>query len=512
MTSQPKWWRPELSSEQVATPGGSGPSDYARAFVLSPFTRLVRTHACYAAGDAMVAVALAGSLFFSIEPGAARWRVALYLLLTIAPFTIVSPLIGPAIDRMAGGRRLMILASGAGRIVTALLMARFIDGYALFPAAFLALVFSKGYSVAKSALVPSLVSHDGELVEANSKLSLVSGIMAFAAAIPAGISLKVAGPVPALVLASLTFAVGVIIAFRLPNTTVAATPPSSKETEELRAQSVLLAAAAMGTLRATVGFLTFFIAFWFRATDTPTWWFGVVLAFSGFGALIGAALAPILRQKLPEEVLLQAVLLMVGVMAVVAGLQADRSSAAILSLTLGIGAAGGKLAFDSIVQRDAPDANQGRAFARFETRFQLGWVIAGFVPVVIPIPGRLGLLMVAVATLGALASYVIRGRHLRRTGQLPEPLSGQAYREVQRRVQESRRLQRESAAAAAAAAAEAHPAAAAAAADSTVTANQDPLDDALAPPDSGASAPAAPRRPPVEPDVGIDDGRLPFDS
>ena len=35
--------------------------------------------------DAMVAVALAGSIFFSIDPSAARWRVALYLVLTIAP-------------------------------------------------------------------------------------------------------------------------------------------------------------------------------------------------------------------------------------------------------------------------------------------------------------------------------------------------------------------------------------------------------------------------------------------
>ena len=50
----------------------------------------------------------------------------------------------------------------------------------------------------------------------------------------------------------------------------------------------------------------------------------------------------------------------------------------------------GKLAFDSIVQRNAPDANQGRAFAQFETKFQLAWVMAGIVPVLLPIPGRPG--------------------------------------------------------------------------------------------------------------------------
>ena len=41
---------------------------------------------------------------------------------------------------------------------------------------------------------------------------------------------------------------------------------------------------------------------------------------------------------------------------------------------------GGKLAFDSIVQRDAPDANRGRSFARFETRFQIIWVVGASSP------------------------------------------------------------------------------------------------------------------------------------
>ena len=46
-----------------------------------------------------------------------------------------------------------------------------------------------------------------------------------------------------------------------------------------------------------------------------------------------------------------------------------------------------KLAFDSLVQRDAPDANRGRSFARFETRFQLVWVIGALLPLLLlPIP------------------------------------------------------------------------------------------------------------------------------
>src|SRR5437868_6944166 len=52
-----------------------------------------------------------------------------------------------------------------------------------------------------------------------------------------------------------------------------------------------------------------------------------------------------------------------------------------LAGVVGLSAAAAKLAFDSIVQRDAPDAVRGRTFARFETRFQLTWVVGAAIPV-----------------------------------------------------------------------------------------------------------------------------------
>ena len=109
--TQPDFFKGEVSTTAAKTNKGK--------FVLSPFVRLSRVHALSAAGDAMITVALAGSLFFSIDPSAARWRVGLYLALTIAPFAVVSPLIGPVIDRYAGGRRLMILAINILRVITA---------------------------------------------------------------------------------------------------------------------------------------------------------------------------------------------------------------------------------------------------------------------------------------------------------------------------------------------------------------------------------------------------------
>ena len=83
--------------------------------MLSPFRRLARTHALMTAGDVAMVVSLAGSLFFSISPDAARSKVLLYLLVSFAPFAVVAPLIGPFIDKAPGGRRLIIQLTAVGR-------------------------------------------------------------------------------------------------------------------------------------------------------------------------------------------------------------------------------------------------------------------------------------------------------------------------------------------------------------------------------------------------------------
>ena len=44
--------------------------------------------------DAAMAVALANTLFFAAASGESKGRVALYLLITIAPFAVIAPLIG----------------------------------------------------------------------------------------------------------------------------------------------------------------------------------------------------------------------------------------------------------------------------------------------------------------------------------------------------------------------------------------------------------------------------------
>ena len=385
----------------------------AEAFELSTFARLARAHATAVAGDTLVAIALAGTLFFSIDVAEARSEVFLYLALTVAPFAVVAPLVGPALDRSSGGRRWMVVGSSALRALVCLLMVRDVDSLLLFPEAFALLVLAKAYHVAKSALVPTAVrSHEG-LVEANSKLSLVSGIVGFAAAVPGGILLQLGGSEWVLGLAAIVFAVGVVVSLQIPKVQVASEPETPEGRAELRSAGVLLAASAMGLLRGIVGFLTFLLAFSLRTGDAPTWHFGVVLALSAVGSLAGAGLAPILRRQMTEERIISGLLVVITAFGLAAAWLGGLGGAVLMAASVGVGAACAKQAFDSIVQRDAPDANRGRSFARFETRFQLIWV-GGAVLGIIPMPMWLGFLLVAGTSAFAAVSYTAGSRGAQR--------------------------------------------------------------------------------------------------
>ena len=407
--------------------------------VYSPFQRLARVHAAATATDAVIAVALAGSIFFSISPDAARNRIALYLALTMAPFAVVTPLIGPVIDRMPGGRRAMILVTNLGRLVVALLMIRHLDTLWLFPEAFALLVLQKSYAVAKSAVVPRYVPRESNLVQANSRLALISAVMSLAGA-GVGAALAFLGsPAVAAGAATIGYLVATAITLQLPRIPVARTRPTSTERSALRASAILLSASAMAVMRGAVGFVTFMLAFALRGGEegldvsesgaalggavasergvdivgdpgAPFWHYAVVVVVAGLAAFTGVQIAPVLRRRLVEELILLGSLAVALCTALLAAMTGGVMGMALLSGGVAVSAAVGKLAFDSLVQRDAPDANHGRSFSRFEARFQIAWVVGAFVPVILPIPARLGSAMVALVAGAALVFFVLSRR------------------------------------------------------------------------------------------------------
>src|ERR1700728_1860115 len=125
-----------------------------------PFGRLALVHCLQAAGTAFITVSLAGSLFFSISPDAAKSKVLLYLLITIAPFAVVGPALSPILDRGRQARRASVAIANAGSAFLCIGMARNIHDLFLFPEAFGVLVLAKLYVVARAALVPDLIGKD----------------------------------------------------------------------------------------------------------------------------------------------------------------------------------------------------------------------------------------------------------------------------------------------------------------------------------------------------------------
>ncbi|HEV7526672.1 MAG TPA: MFS transporter [Acidimicrobiia bacterium] len=372
----------------------------------TPFARLALAHAVGMAGDVFVTVSLAGSLFFDVGVGAARPKVLLYLLITMAPFAVVAPVLGPFLDRTRGGRRLMVAASMAGRSILCMLMANNINSPMLYPLAFGSLVLSKGQSIAKSSLVPAVVDSHDELVLANSRLTIISVVGATVAAPFAALILKTVGGPWVLRAGSLVFLLGTLCAFGIPRAKRAGAAETVDEREAMHARTIVTAGTAMGLLRAVVGFFTFFAAFALKRSHEPAWVFGLVLAASAIGNGVGTIIAPIVRKRLREEWMLAGALLLPALPLVLAARDYGRVSLVFAAATIAAATACGRVAFDSLLQRDGAESVRGRAFARFETRFQLVWVAGGVGAVLFPGGGRGGIFVVAVVLLFAGLSYV----------------------------------------------------------------------------------------------------------
>ncbi len=183
----------------------------------SGLSRLIEMHAFNTAGDAAVAIALAGTLFFQVPTGEARGQVTLFLVLTMLPFAIVAPLIGPFLDRFSHGRRWAIGATMALRAFLCWVLAGAVTGDSalLFPAALGVLVASKAYGVTRAAAVPRLLPSSLTLVKANGRVSL-SGIVGALVSAPIAALAATAGSQWALRYAFALFVVATVLAILLP--------------------------------------------------------------------------------------------------------------------------------------------------------------------------------------------------------------------------------------------------------------------------------------------------------
>jgi hypothetical protein len=385
-----------------------------------------RVHALMTVGETTMAIALADSLFLSISPDAARTKVILFLAVSIAPFAVVSPLVGPAIDRMRGGQRAVVILVGVLRAVVLIAMAWNLESLTLFPLAFAALILGKTYAIAKSSIVPTIVKDDAKLVASNSKLGQVAGITGFVVAVPAGL-LQLISSQATLTMGAFAFLAAALNAYRLPKMKSVNGPSLQLEEEELHSPVVVNAANAMRVLRGVVGFMFFHLAFWLRGEDAGTAWFGLAVAMSGLATLAANFVGPTVRERMRESTMLISALVAIAVTAIVATWYNRVVGGIALAAVINASAAIGRLAFESTVQSGAPDANRGRAFAKFETQNQMAWVLGGLIPVALSPSGAVGFAMVAIVAIIGTVNYsrttggLTRSRGVRATNQVRPP-------------------------------------------------------------------------------------------
>jgi len=395
----------------------------------SGLTRLIWAHCAHYAADAMIAVCLAGTIFFSAARSEQRTQVALYLLVTMAPFAVVAPLVGPALDRLQRGRRLALAATAVGRALLAWIMAaQFGNGFALYPAAFGALVLSKSYAVLRGACLPRVLPPRMTLVSANARLSMFGLAAAtVCGSLLAGI-IHLTGSYPmALRITTAVCLVAAVLSLRLP----AAVDSAEGEAEATVVRSdrrgrvwqgqslglrVVTALRAAGALRALSGFLTLFLAFYIQATETgaaAAFSLGGLAAAAAGGAIVGTALGARLTLSRPDPVLLTSIG-GVAAVAVVATLSYSLTTAILVAAAAGVANALGKLCLDAIIQREVPDALRASAFARSETLLQLAWVAGGGLGIALPSNGPLGFGVAAGLLVAAFALTIVgRRRSLR---------------------------------------------------------------------------------------------------
>jgi hypothetical protein len=443
---------------------------------------LIELSAAGSIGDGFVAVALAGTLFFSTSPTQARGRIALALIITMAPFALLAPFIGPMLDRVQSGRRFILIGTVLARGLLCWGMAGAVqhnDTVTLLPAAFGVLLLQKAYGVTRASVTPRLLPSEITLVTANSRCALAS-LIATSAGVPiaAGIDAIAGGgsggAAWVLRVGTVVYLAAMVPAFRIPDgvdepadpagaagaadqASVADGPPTApgrsaagraRQPAGLTGRKpkgfrwrlfahpvgpvVTEAIRANITLRAYSGFMIFFLAFLLRTvhfgTVSDRVALGEMIGAVAVGGFIGTAIGAALRSRAPQVM----VYLMLAFSATVTTLCAaffGLWAAIIVAFAAAVGQTLVKLALDSIVQREIPNEVRSSTFAASETLHQLSWVVGGLLGLLLSLTnsGVTGLGVAAAGLTLSLCSLllarrrrILRARHAN-PGPAPAP-------------------------------------------------------------------------------------------
>ncbi|GGP34819.1 MFS transporter [Saccharothrix coeruleofusca] len=418
----------QLTTRGVAAFRRAAHADGAKQSGLSSLTYAVMLN--YAA-DAAMAVALANTLFFSAATGESRGRVALYLLITVAPFALVAPVIGPALDRVQHGRRVALAASCALRVLLSIVMALNFDNWGLYPAALGSMVLSKSFTVLKAAITPRVVPPEITLSKTNARMTVfglaAGGVFGLVAA---GFANLFGSPGALWFTAVLSLA-NAWFCLRIPawvEVTEGEVPTSlrarPRKPRQALGRSVVVALWGNGAIRMLTGFLTLFAAFVVRAQTEgeallQLLLLGVIAGAAGVGSFLGNAVGARLHFGSPDQVVIGC---LVGALAttVVAAVLPGLITAAAVGLIGATASSLAKISLDAVIQDDLPEESRASAFGRSETILQLGWVFGGALGVLLPTEYWVGFTVLSALLALGLAQTIAT----RRGGSLVPGLGG----------------------------------------------------------------------------------------
>nr|WP_233573812.1 MFS transporter [Amycolatopsis panacis] len=390
------------------------------------------------ASDAAMAVALANTLFFAAASGESKGKVALYLLITIAPFALVAPVIGPALDRIQRGRRLAMCLASIGQGLMAVVMALHFDDWLLYPAALGMMVLSKSFTVLKAAMTPRVVPPEITLSKTNARVT-VFGLIAGGVfgAIASGVS-ALTNSSGALWFTAAICVAAAVLSMRIPAwvevtegevpTSLSAHPePKQRRQRQPMGRHIVVSLWGNGSVRVLTGFLMMFAAFAVKAQTEGSGHspfvqlllLGVIGVAAGVGGFIGNALGSRLQFGAPDQVVLGCVAA-TTLSTLVATLLPSLITAAIVGLVGSTASALAKVSLDAVIQEDLPEQSRASAFGRSETVLQLAWCFGGAVGLLLPPTYWIGFLVVTLLLAVGLGQTFL----VRRGGSLVPGLGG----------------------------------------------------------------------------------------
>ncbi len=409
------------------------------------FRKLAVTRLLSQFGDGMFQAGLASLLFFDPTRQSGAPQIALGFFLLLAPFTLVGPFVGPLVDRWQRQRIVLVgnlVRVGLTLVVGAAMTVGGGDGL-VYAGALGVLSLNRFLLAALAAAIPRVVD-DNDLLAANSILPTLGTLIALlGGGIGVGLS-RIGSPVAedplavlALAAAATTFAASSWTATRIGRTELGPVHPLDPGQlrerfadlmrglrtgaryliERVTPAHALLVMAVQRFLYGLVFVAAILIARNVLAdpgdTDAGLAAFAGVLVFAGVGFGLAAILTPTLGPWVSRHSWVVWCCVVGAAGQVVLAMSAS-------SLTLYLGAAvvsfavqGGKIAVDTIVQRDTEDGVRGRAFILYDMAYNVAFVSsAGLAALVLPDSGYSRVVMVSLvgAYLAIAALYAIAPR------------------------------------------------------------------------------------------------------